>query len=170
MTSARCNFEPDKAAIAEWFYYSEGSLFWLRNTRRIKAGNIAGSVETDGYRRIRFKGRKLYAHRLIWILHNNTHPELIDHIDGDRSNNAISNLRPASKSLNAINSKLFCSNNVTKTRGVQKSGNRYVARLWLDGIRLNLGSYASISEAEAAYTGAVLNHFNKVKTLRVTAL
>jgi hypothetical protein len=53
---------------------------------------------------------------------------------------------------------------------VQKSGNRYVARLWLDGIRLNLGSYASIPEAEAAYTEAVLSHFNEVKTLRVTTL
>lgn len=159
MPQAYSNKEPSKSDLDEWFYYQDGCLFWKKSTARTNAGDAAGSLDKDGYVRVRFKGRKVYAHRLIWIMHTDDHPELIDHIDGNKSNNRLTNLRHASKSANAINSGSYRSNKSTGVRGVHKSGNKYAARLWVNGTRLYLGYFDTIVEAQAAYEKAVASHF-----------
>lgn len=160
MTQAYYGKEPCKADLDKWFYYENGRVFWKKNTARTKSGDEAGGFEKDGYRRVRFKGRKLYVHRLVWIMHTDNHPDLIDHIDGNRSNNLFENLRPATKSLNAINSKNFVSNKSTGIKGVHKSGNKYVARLWVNGERLSLGSFDTVAEARKTYQDAVATCFD----------
>jgi hypothetical protein len=72
-----------------------------------------------------------------------------DHKDGNPANNAIDNLRLASKSQNACNTKVRKSS-VTGFKGVERSGTKFQARIRFEGIRYCLGCYATPEEAHAA--------------------
>jgi len=155
MTKAYRQQEPSQDEVQDAFFYRDGELFWKNKITRKPIGAKAGSAEKDGYIRIRFMGRKIYAHRLIWIFHRGACPPLIDHIDKNKRNNRIENLRSASKSQNALNSELSPSRSATGARGVHASGRKYVARIVIGGRRLNLGSYESIETARLAYKAAL---------------
>ena len=89
-----------------WEITPKGVLINLETRGRAKAGDSAGWAATDGYVTIRYQGLNYYAHRIVWMLHNNSEiPEgmQIDHIDRDRSNNSPDNLRPATHSQNQLN-------------------------------------------------------------------
>lgn len=90
--------------IRENFYYNEGKLF-------SKSKNVeVGWVCNGRYLMTDFNGQKHLVHRLIWGLFNDDIPDLIDHIDRDKLNNKIENLRASDKSSNAFNSYLRADN------------------------------------------------------------
>ncbi|OKP31351.1 HNH endonuclease [Serratia fonticola] len=95
----------------EYFEYDETSPSGLRNkatrSSRAKAGMIAGSLNHNGYYHVMLKGIRYQAHRIIYeMLYGEIRPGwLVDHADGDPTNNKISNLRLASHSDNTVNSK-----------------------------------------------------------------
>jgi hypothetical protein len=94
------NFEK----VKELFNYQDGNLYWEKDngSKKIK-GIIAGYINKDGYRAIRY-GKKLYlAHRLVYLWHKGYLPIEIDHIDRNKQNNAIENLRECTKSENHFN-------------------------------------------------------------------
>lgn len=157
MTRAYRQKEPSQAQIRDSFFYKDGELFWKKRITRKPVGTKAGFTEKDGYVRVRFMGRKIYAHRLIWIFHYGNCPDLLDHIDRNKSNNRVENLRPATKSRNALNSKLptTCSN--TGVRGVHAVGSRFAARVIVDGERRYLGLHDTIDSAKRAYNAALDN-------------
>ena len=92
------------------FDYKDGDLYWKKNAGKIKSGTKAGSVLNSGYRSIVFNRTRYQAHRLIFLFHHGYLPQYIDHIDGNRLNNFIDNLRPATKSQNAINKSMDIKN------------------------------------------------------------
>ena len=98
--------------VHELFDYKDGNLIWkIAKARIIKVGDIAGNVDKfDGYVRIGIDGSIYKAHRLIYFYHNGHLPSFIDHIDGNKSNNKIENLRVASKSQNSMNQKISTRN------------------------------------------------------------
>ena len=79
----------------------------------------------------------------------------IDHKDGDRVNNLLSNLRPATHSQNQMNSKAY-SNNTSGYKGVTwcKKLKKWQARIQINGIRNHLGYFNTAKEAYAAYCQA----------------
>lgn len=103
--------------IHEAFNYKDGNLYWKIKRQRIKAGNVAGYVAQNGYMVIMLNGKKHYAHRLIWLYHHGYMPTIIDHIDGNRSNNNIKNLRIATASQNQHN-RVINKNNKTGIKGL----------------------------------------------------
>lgn len=82
-----------------------GDFLWMESGQRKRKGAVAGHTERDGYIRIGAFKRLWLAHRLAWFMHHGTDPGdlFVDHIDGDRSNNAIANLRLADASQNSAN-------------------------------------------------------------------
>ena len=128
----------------------------------IKPGDQAGSVDAkSGYRRIMIDGERCLEHRLAWLYVNGEHPAgYLDHVNGDRTDNRIANLRPASKIENGWN-RANNNNNTSGQRGVYriKAGRkkdlvRYKAIVSVGGRRVTLGQYETEAEAVAAYGAA----------------
>lgn len=94
---------PSQAYLKSLFEYRDGVLYWkVKHSRKINAGQRAGSIRKDGYARIKIDGIGFFTHRLIYqLVHGDLEQsDVIDHWDGDRSNNKISNLRPCDQKSN----------------------------------------------------------------------
>lgn len=117
-------------------------------------GKPIGTGETvtksKNYRALRINGTLYYAHRIAWLHHHGEWPKgLIDHIDGDRTNNAISNLRLATSAQNAA--RRTTTRILSPSRGVFPHGAGYVARLHHGGKRHYLGYFSTAEVAKAVY-------------------
>lgn len=85
------------------YYKTNGIFVW----RGKKGFNVAGYTRPDGYVFIRINNKLYRAHRLAWLFEYGEFPENeIDHIDGNPSNNSISNLRLCNSSQNKCNTRL----------------------------------------------------------------
>ena len=94
---------PDEAH--HLFEYRGGALYWRNpsNPKKTQAGTVAGTRCAAGYIHIQHQ-RKIYkAHRLIFLMHNGYMPSVLDHIDGDKTNDRVENLREATHRQNASN-------------------------------------------------------------------
>lgn len=101
----------------EYFRYSKGKLYWKKKpSRRVNVGDEAGSIN-NGRRRIKLNDKQHYSYRLIFLMHHGYLPEFIDHKDGDRLNDKIGNLRPATRSQNGHNAKRH-KNNTSGIKGL----------------------------------------------------
>lgn len=110
---------------------------------------LAGTTDKNGYRKMLINGKEQYIHRLIWLYCNGVFPRFeTDHIDGNKSNNAITNLRDVTKSENQKNRKLR-KDNKTGYNGVfyNKKTGKYQVTISLEGKQFNLGTYENIEEA-----------------------
>lgn len=97
--------------IGEYLKYDDTSptgLRWIQKLcYKINIGNPAGGLDNHtNYYYTTFAGKRYINHRIIFFLHFGYCPEIIDHIDGIRTNNRISNLRAATLSQNNCNTKL----------------------------------------------------------------
>jgi hypothetical protein len=132
-----------------------GIFKWkVRKGNSIYVGDIAGSFYTSGYRRIIINGIDYKEHRLAWYYVYAKWPEkLIDHIDGIKYNNAISNLREVTNSENMQNQKTAMKNKTSGSSipGVYfyRNNNKYCAQLQINGKLKSFGSYSTIEEAES---------------------
>ena len=92
------------------FDYQDGNL--IRKTGRVnEIGQIAGCVHKGkGYIHVKIKAKAFKAHRLVFLYHHGYLPEFVDHIDGDKTNNKIENLRAATKEENCRNQKIRSTN------------------------------------------------------------
>lgn len=111
---------------------------------------VTGNRSKAGYIRIRYQGKVEYVHRLIWEHVNGPIPKgmHIDHINGDKSDNRISNLRLATPSQNAQNRQ--------NSSGVHlcKSSGKWISQIGHEGKRYFLGRFDTLADAETAYAGA----------------
>lgn len=137
-----------------------GALTWkCAKAHSTRVGSPAGAASW-GYIRVKIDGQLFRAHRLIWKIVNGRDPiDQIDHINGNRSDNRIANLREASRSENNQNSRLRKSN-TSGFKGVcwKKSHQKWVAQIRIDGKDKFLGCFNTPELAHAAYCEASKNH------------
>lgn len=118
------------------------------------AGKRAGHVaKDDGYVVIGLGGKLHKAHRLAWLIATGEAPAVdVDHIDGNRANNAIANLRLATRSQNLANS-FRPEKSTSGFKGVswRNRSKPWVAHIKHQGKSIFIGSFASAEEAHAAY-------------------
>lgn len=120
-------------------------------------GKTADAVTDKGYRSIKIGPKRYLGHRLVWLWHTGSLPPgHIDHIDGNRLNNRIENLREASRAVNAQNQRSAHRNNKSGYAGVHLVPERgkYMAKLSLGGRRHFLGYFNTAEEAYGAYLAA----------------
>lgn len=148
---------PTKSFIDEYFEYDPniGALRWKKKSShlsRVQIGSVAGSVQDDGYRSIKFKGRKYMAHVLIWIAHGNylSSGQVIDHINGTENGDFISNLRSITARQNGFNRKVS-RNNKSGISGVRWMSNisKWRATIKRDK-KLFLGEFDTLLDAACA--------------------
>lgn len=143
---------PSQQELRKLFKYSPetGQLFHRKNMR------VAGTIGMYGYVILTIKGSKYFAHRVIWKMLNGRDPDgYIDHINQNRSDNRIENLRIATRSDNAKNQKQHATNSSGVT-GVQywSSRNKWRAEIWHKGVKKYLGVFDNMAEAVAARRAA----------------
>lgn len=134
-----------------------GLLRWrLTLGARAKAGDRAGSRCGHGYVAVGLDGiRSVPAHRIAWALTHGSWPSIeVDHINGDRADNRLSNLRLATTAENHQNMRRARRDNTTGVLGVSRSGDRYRAQIQVAGRKHWLGEHATPEQAHAAYVDA----------------
>ena len=85
------------------FYYEDGKLYWKVKASNILAGTIAGGKNKCGYVVVGINKKRILAHRIIFAMHHGYEQECIDHINNNKSDNRIENLRASTLFSNAWN-------------------------------------------------------------------
>lgn len=134
-----------------------GRLTWrIRVHRRVWAGNTAGKILTGtskGYIAVGIDGAHWSAHRLAWAIFYGRWPRELDHINRNRSDNRIKNLREVSHLENARN----CERVIRRGEnaiGTARRGKRWQAQISHGKRSIYLGVFATQAEAHAAYLTA----------------
>lgn len=138
------------------FEYRNGALFHKNQGHGRVRGEEVGSANSKGYLGTSIRKQYIAIHRAVWIMHFGEIPFgfMIDHKNGQKTDNRIENLRLASPSLNSQNRLFAHKNSLTGFLGVKKVKRRYQARIQAGKSRVNLGMFASPEEAHAAYIQA----------------
>lgn len=141
---------------AFYIYNPESGLFSWRKLQRSRKAGALGWLRPNGYRVMDVHRRKYLVHRLAWLYVHGDWPDgEIDHVNRDKDDNRIANLRVATKRLNGGN-RGPNSNNRFGFKGVvaEPRSGRWVAHIKRDGASRYLGTFDSPDEAHAAYMNA----------------
>ena len=154
---------PSQSRLAELFEYNQhtGFLVWRTHRGNQIPGSVAGSrnytiKRTPANIAVGVDGRVYNASRLIWVMvHGNGSIPVgheIDHINRNPFDNRLDNLRIATKQQNTQNR--IRSNNSGHKGIYYTPEGRWMARLWIGGKNVNLGTFTDVSDAVAAYASA----------------
>lgn len=141
-------------------YDPDTGIFRWRNRQRkiggfIDAGSIAGFKEILGYWCVGLNKKTYKCHRLAWLYFYEEWPSNnIDHINCDRSDNRICNLRLGDRKVNPFNQRVRI-NNTSGHKGITITPyGKFIARIGVRRSRIYLGTFDSLEEAHAAYAVA----------------
>ena len=149
--------------VKRLFDYADGCLMWrVRPSNRVVIGSVVGTVDSRGYRRVRVKSKAYLVHRLVFLWHYGFMPSVVDHVDGNTTNNAIENLREATQQQNCCNAKAP-KHNSSGVKGVHWHARaaKWQARVMVAKRTISLGLYEDLelaalvaAEGRAKYHGA----------------
>jgi hypothetical protein len=129
-----------------------GLLFWTGEAHQSLRNKQAGTPNHLGYIIVLFKGKPYKAHRLAWFLTHGVWPsQMIDHIDGNTSNNALSNLRDVDNKTNQCNRHKARLDSKSGLMGASPFRNKWKAQIKRNGVIKYLGLYDTALEAHEAY-------------------
>jgi len=150
---------PDIATLYQILEYDPvyGIFIWIESRPKCKKGSVAGSLNKDGYIYICINGIRYTAQRLAWLFFYNEDPGIkqVDHINGDKVDNAIKNLRLATQAENMRN-RTYHKRNKLKIKGVSyhATKRKYVAKICIDYKSIHIGYFDTPELAHMAYCKA----------------
>ena len=143
----------DKSPFHDFFLYRYGKLFWKCSRGKAKSGIEAGRLKSTGYKEIKLFGKSYQVHRVIWEMHNGKLPVgfVVDHINHDRSDNRLENLRAVPVKENCRNQSRR-KNSGTGVNGVRwyDPRGKYRAEIKVNKKTISLGYFETIIDAKAA--------------------
>ena len=140
-----------------------GNFYWIVTGRGHALNAIAGTRHGNGYLRITVAGERIFAHRLAWFFARGEMPtDDVDHINGNRSDNRICNLRLASRYQNLGNTRArkTSASGVKGVTFVRKTG-RFRAVITVNGKQNHLGYFNTAEEASDAYRSAAQSAYGE---------
>lgn len=147
----------DAGRVRHLFNYEpETGLIWHRIDKKggPRAGDPAGTPDGNGYLRVQMDGMRTRGHRIAWVHYYGSEPNHdIDHINGDRSDNRIANLRDVPRRVNLENLRKP-KGNMFGLLGVRKNKSRFSAQITSKGEHMCLGTYDTPEQAHEAYLKA----------------
>lgn len=165
---------PPQQRLREIFQYdaNDGSFRWLKKKPMgPHRGGVAGSRNSSGYYLLTVDGERHYAHRIAWRWFYGDDPAtFIDHINGDKGDNRISNLRLCTMSENMRNAK----KRKTNTSGVigvwfdRRSG-KWQAEILVNYKKTYIGSFSDLGDAASARREAEIKYHGEFSVNSVAA-
>lgn len=131
------------------FEYRDGNLYWKNpKNKNARPDRKVGTLLDTGYLRVGLFGKTFRIHRLIYLMFHGHLPKVLDHINGNKLDNRIENLRPATYSQN-------CSNSVKQKRNTSgiknvywnKQMKKWTVIIGIDKTLKYFGCYSSREEA-----------------------
>jgi hypothetical protein len=156
--------------LRETFDYdpATGAITWkVKPAMCVSVGSVAGRIHVSGYRHIMYKRKVYKAARLAYALHYgiDPYPYEVDHINRNRHDDAIENLRLATRSVNCRNQNLRVTNTSTcKGVSYNKREKKWCAHITIEGHRMHLGWYKTFEAARDARLGAEARMLQSVTT------
>ncbi len=148
-------------------YRADGTLWWRTSKQGRDTYKPAGTPDKDGYTKITINGKVYRAHHLVYMYHGLAAEPMLDHINGDPSDNRIENLRPVNVMLNGAN-RAVNKNSSTGYRGVRKEPKgKYGAGIRSEGVFTWLGTFDNPESAAKAYNEAALRAWGEYARLNI---
>ena len=147
--SARRDFFPDYDYLHSVFEIKDGRLYnKVQRNSRVKVGELTGS-NSGAYSLVFLNGIPWQVHRILFYMTHKHLPETVDHIDGNKKNNHIENLRAATSRQNCFNKTLTKANR-SGVKGVSwaKKSNKWNACIRVNGKSKNLGYFVDLEDAK----------------------
>lgn len=148
------------------FNFETGEIKWAKYPKKYNKTNkpvIAGSVHYSGYRLISLMNKQYMAHRLIWAVYYGGWPNgFIDHVDMNKSNNSIHNLRIATRNQNGYNilAKKISSSGYKNVQW-DKETSKWRVRVRVNGKRHHIGRFENKDDAINAAKLFMLKHHSE---------
>lgn len=138
------------------FRLENGNLYWLGNRRGAQKNKPVGSFSGGGYLSCVLDGKHYLIHRIVYLHVHGILPMFIDHINGNRQDNSVKNLRPATRAENQQNMRRAFLTNKSGLLGAfyNKANKKWFSRICVDGRRLWLGTFDTAEQAHEAYINA----------------
>jgi len=150
----KTNIDTPISEFLKHFIYNPdtGELTWRIDKRPAKSGDYAGTVNHDGYRKVMLFKKYYSVHRVAWAMTYGDWPiGEVDHIDGDRLNNRLENLRDTTHRGNSQNRQAHRKGHLVGTTRVKHG---WQSSITINYKRMHLGIFASEQEAHSAYLKA----------------
>lgn len=124
----------------------------VQTASNARVGDTAGTLNGQGYLRISIDKFDHRAHRLAWLYVNGAWPDgEIDHINGDRGDNRIANLRVVTRAVNMQNQRAAPKGSASGLLGVHPYRRKWSANITIGGKTRRVGVFESKEEAHTAY-------------------
>lgn len=128
-----------------------GKLSWITSCKGRQKEKAIGTLNKSGYLVFQYRYKQYKTHRVAWFLQNRVWPTQIDHINKDKSDNRLANLRDATHSINQHNREMPLPSSGLVGACYRKNKNKWSASIRLNNKSVFLGNFDSPEEASFAY-------------------
>jgi len=143
-----------KLTLKKTYTYNKinGGFTHNRTHRTVVKKTFAGCPDptAGGYIKMHLMGKYYYAHQLVFLWHTGYIPKEIDHKDHNPVNNLWGNLREVTHKINGQNQKKYKTNTSGTTGIRQRASGKWRARIYHEGVHIDLGTHSTRKAAENA--------------------